>query len=185
MWYNQTVAAPAPATTILIWAHDLAAAEDLFYNLSEPGRTLHVLETDAELAAAGSNAGLLVAQAGPRLEAQQVFLRGPLILVDQARTSSAALTRRAYAVVANAPEAALAVDRFLTHRRLAEQAARHRGPPRRCARCGRGFDSLKARSAGTARRFVRFGSIALCGSCVESLRTLLRQAETAVIDADA
>ena len=177
--------ATAPATTILIWAHDLAVAEALFYSLSEPGRSLHVLDSDADLAASGSAGMLLVAQAGPRLEAQQAFLRGPLILVDQARTSSSELAKRAYAVVANAPEAELAVDRFLTHRRLAAQAAGHRGPPRYCARCGRGFDGVKARGAGTARRFVRFGSISLCGSCVESLRTLLRQTETAVIEADA
>jgi hypothetical protein len=179
------VQAFAPAITILIWAHDLAVAEALFYSVSEPGRAVQVLEGDADLAASGAGGSLLVAQAGPRLEAQQAFLRGPLILVDQARSSSAALAKRAYAVVANAPEAELAVDRFLTHRRLAEQAAGHRGNPRRCSRCGRGFDSLKARGAGTARRFVRFGSISLCGSCVESLRTLLRQAESAVIEADA
>jgi bacterioferritin-associated ferredoxin len=32
---------------------------------------------------------------------------------------------------------------------------------------------------------VRFGSIALCGSCVEALRKLLRASETAVVEADA
>jgi hypothetical protein len=179
------VQAIAPPNTILIWAHDPAVAEDLALNVDEPGRAVHLLEDDAQLAASGTSGRLLVAQAGPRLEAQRAFLRGPLVLVDPARISSAELATRAYAVVANPPEACLAVDRFLTHRRLADQAAGHRGPPRYCSRCGRGFDSLKARGAGTARRFVRFGSIALCGSCVESLRTLLRRAESAVVDADA
>jgi hypothetical protein len=174
-----------PSITILIWAHDPELAQALVLNVSEPGRVVQVLEDDAQLAASGASGSLVVAQAGPRLETQHTFLRGPLILVDRARTSSGTLAGRAYAVVADPPEAGLAVDRFLTHRRLAEQAAGHRGPPRRCSRCGRGFDSLKARGAGTARRFVRFGSISLCGGCVESLRTLLRQAESAVVEADA
>jgi hypothetical protein len=142
-------------------------------------------ESDGELAASGSSGGLLVAQAGPRLEAQQAFLRGPIILVDPPRTASIELKARAYAVVANAPEANLAVDRFLVHRHEAERVAGHRGSPRRCSRCGRGFDALKASRGGTATRFVRFGSISLCGSCVEKLRTLLRQTETTVVEADA
>jgi hypothetical protein len=179
------VPASPPPSTILVWAPAPAVAEALVLNVAEPGRAVRVLDGDADLAASGSSGRLLVAQAGPRVEAQQAFLRGPLVLLDPARMSSGELVRRAYAVVANPPEAGLAVDRFLTHRRLADQAAGHRGPPRYCARCGRGFDSLKARGAGTARRFVRFGSIALCGSCVESLRTLLRRAESAVVDADA
>ncbi len=174
-----------PSLTILLWAPDAALAEALVLHLAEPGHTVEVLDGDAQLAANGGSGNLLVAQAGPRLEAQQAFLRGPLVLVDPGRGSSAGLAKRAYAVVTDAPEAGLAVDRFATHRRLAEEAARHRSPPRRCARCGRGFDSLKASGAGTARRFVRFGSIALCGGCVESLRTLLRQAESAVVEADA
>jgi hypothetical protein len=179
------VQAIAPPSTILIWAHDPTVAIDLALNVDEPGRAVRVLDDDAQLAASGSSGRLLVAQAGPRLETQRAFLRGPLVLVDPTRISSGDLARSAYAVVANPPEAGLAVDRFLTHRRLADQAASHRGPPRYCARCGRGFDSLKARGVGTARRFVRFGSISLCGSCVESLRTLLRRAESAVVEADA
>jgi hypothetical protein len=171
---------------ILIWAHDAALAESLLDYLAEPGRSVRVLDSDAQLAAAGASSGsLLVAQAGPRLDAQQAFVRGPFILVDPARSSQASLERRAYAVVANPPEAGLAVDGYLTHRRLAEEAAAHRGPPRRCLRCGRGFDSLKAGQGGSARRFVRFGSVALCGSCVEQLRTLLRRVESAVVEADA
>jgi hypothetical protein len=179
------VQAIAPPTTVLIWAHDPDVAAELALNVDEPGRAVRLVEDDAQLAASGSSGRLLVAQAGSRLEAQRVFLRGPLIVLDPARISSNELADRAYAVVFNAPEAGLAVDRFLTHRRLADQAASHRGPPRYCSRCGRGFDSLKARGVGTARRFVRFGSISLCGSCVECLRTILRRAESAVVEADA
>jgi hypothetical protein len=179
------VQAIAPPSTILIWAHDPEVAADLALHVDEPGRAVHLLQNDAQLAASGATGRLLVAQAGPRLEAQRAFLRGPLVLVDPGRISSGELADRAYAVVANPPEAGLAVDRFLTHRRLADQAASHRGPPRYCSRCGRGFDSLKARGVGTARRFVRFGSISLCGGCVEALRTLLRRAESAVVEADA
>ena len=160
--------------------------ESLLDYLAEPGRSIRVLDTDAELAATGAgSSSLLVAQAGPRLAAQQAFLRGPFILVDPARSSPASLARRAYAVVANPPEAGLAVDAYFTHRGLAEAAAARRGPPQRCSRCGRGFDSLKASQGGSARRFVRFGSVALCGSCVEQLRTLLRRVESAVVEADA
>ena len=175
----------APQATILVWAHDPDVAADLALNVDEPGRAVHLLEDDAQLAASGTSGRLLVAQAGPRLEAQRAFLRSPLVLVDPGRISSSELANRAYAVVAHPPEAGLAVDRYLTHRRLADQAASHRGLPRYCSRCGRGFDSLKARGVGTARRFVRFGSISLCGSCVESLRSLLRRTETAVVEADA
>jgi hypothetical protein len=170
---------------ILIWAHDATLGEALLDYLAEPGRSIRVLDTDAELAATGADGSVLVAQAGPRLAAQQAFLRVPFILVDPARSSDARLARRAYAVVANPPEAGLAVDTYLTHSGLAEAAAARRGPPRRCSRCGRGFDSLKASQGGSARRFVRFGSVALCGSCVEQLRTLLRRVESAVVEADA
>jgi hypothetical protein len=171
---------------ILIWAHDAALAESLQDYLAEPGRSVRVLDNDAELAAASASTGsLLVAQAGPRLDAQQAFVRGPFILVDPARSSPPSLKRRAYAVVANPPEAGLAVDGYLTHQRLAAEAAARLGQPRRCLRCGRGFDSLKASQGGAARRFVRFGSVALCGSCVEQLRTLLRRVESVVVEADA
>ena len=47
----------------------------------------------------------------------------------------------------------------------------------RSTRCGRARGS-------PSRRFVRFGSIALCGSCVEALRKLLRATETALVEAD-
>ena len=169
---------------VLIWAHDATLAESLRDYLAEPGRSVRVLDTDAELAATGVG-GLLVAQAGPRLAAQQAFVRGPFILVDPTRSSQTNLARRAYAVVADPPEAGLAVDAYFTHCRLAEAAAAHRGPPRRCLRCGRGYDSLRAKQGGSARRFVRFGTSALCGGCVEQLRTLLRRVESAVVDADA
>ena len=144
----------APQSTILVWAHDPAIAAELALHVDEPGRAVHLLEDDAQLAASGSSGRLLVAQAGPRLEAQRMFLGGPLVLVDPVRISSTELAGRAYAVVANPPEAGLAVDRFLTHRRLADQAASHRGPPRYCSRCGRGFDSLKARRLAEASHHV-------------------------------
>jgi hypothetical protein len=175
----------APHVPILIWATEQPLLEDLHEYLAEPARALQELEDDGQLAASGSNGALLVAQVGPRLEAQRAFLRGPFILIDPTRSASAELKSRAYAIVANAPEAGLAVDRFLTHRQAAERVAGHRGSPRRCSRCGRGFDALKASRGGTATRFVRFGSISLCGSCVEKLRSLLRQAETTVVEADA
>ncbi len=171
-----------PRITIVIWATDARLAEALRAELADPLRELRMLEDDGELAASGSRGALLVAEAGSRFEAQRAFVRGPVILVDPGRLASAT---DAYAVVRNAPEAGLAVDRFLTHRRAAEQVAGARGSPRRCSRCGRGFDALKARRGGNATRFVRFGSIALCGSCVEKLRSLLRQAESVVVEADA
>ena len=173
-------------TSILIWATDARLADALTAELAAVDRDVRLLADDGELAASGGSGALLVAQAGPRLEAQHAFLRGPIIVVDAHHSSSRALVERAYAVVESAPEANLAVDRFLTHRQAAEQVAGARGSPRRCARCGRGFDALRAKRGGTASRFVRFGSIALCGSCVEKLRTLLRQAETSVVvEADA
>jgi hypothetical protein len=175
----------APHVPILVWATDQRLVDALHEYLLEPARALRVLEDDGQLAASGSNGALLVAQVGPRLEAQQAFLRGPLILVDPTRSASGELRARAYAIVGNAAEAGLAVDRFLTHRQAAERVARHRGSPRRCSRCGRGFDALKASRGGTATRFVRFGSISLCGGCVEKLRSLLRQTETTVVEADA
>ena len=171
-----------PRIAIVIWATDARLAEALCAELADPLRELRVLEDDGELAASGSCGALLVAEAGPRFEAQRAFVRGPVILVDPDHLASAP---DAYAVVRNAPEAGLAVDRFFTHRRAAEQVAGARGSPRRCSRCGRGFDALKARRGGNATRFVRFGSIALCGSCVEKLRSLLRQQESVVVEADA
>jgi hypothetical protein len=174
-----------PRISIVIWATDARLAEALCAELADPLRELRVLQDDGELAASGSSGALLVAEAGPRFEAQRAFVRGPVILVDPDGVAPAESAAHSYAVVRNAPEAGLAVDRFLTHRRAAEQVAGARGSPRRCSRCGRGFDALKARRGGNATRFVRFGSIALCGSCVEKLRSLLRQAESVVVEADA
>jgi hypothetical protein len=174
------------ATPILVWAPDWQISEAIEASLVEVGHAVRRIDSDAELATRHQRDALLVAQCGPRLEAQHAFLRGPIILVEAGRAPSPALAARAYAVVAQPSEAGLAVDRFLEHRELARQVAERRGPPRRCSRCGRGFDALKARGAGTARRFVRFGSISLCGTCVEALRTLLRQsqAQVAVVEAD-
>lgn len=171
--------------TILIWAADPDAVEALTSALMEPDRELLVLEDDAQLASRTCATTLLVCQASPRVEAQQAFLRGAIILVDPKYVTSPPLQRRVYSTVTNATEASLAVDQFLAHRRLAEQVAGQRASPRRCSRCGRGFDALKARQGGTARRFVRFGSIALCGGCVDSLRRLLHGATAGLVEADA
>jgi hypothetical protein len=171
--------------TILIWAPDPDLAEALTASLLEADCNVQVLEDDRQLASSARTTRLLVAQAGPRLEAQQAFLRGPIILIDPNRTTSPRLTGRAYAIVANAPEASLMVDRFLMHARVAERAAGYRASPRGCSRCGRGFDALKAQHCGTARRFVRFGSIAICASCVENLRRLMRGASVAIVEGDA
>ena len=70
----------APQSTILVWAHDPDVAADLALNVDEPGRAIHLLADDAQLAASGTSGRLLVAQAGPRLEAQRAFLRSPLVL---------------------------------------------------------------------------------------------------------
>jgi hypothetical protein len=170
---------------VLVWATDLGLAQVLAQMLADAGRTVRILEDDAQLVMGQSQGSLLVAEAGPRLTAQQAFLRGPLIIVDPLRDTKSALARRAYAVVANPAEAALFVDRFFVHRRLSQQAAGRRSPPWRCSRCGRGFDARKAvDGATTTRRFIRFGAVALCGGCVEDLRSRLRQAETAIVEAD-
>jgi hypothetical protein len=178
------VDSPAPTSSVLVWATRPDLAEALVSALAEPGRVVRVLEHDAELSSAHTYGSLLVAEFGPRLEIQQSFVRGPFVLVDAERAAPYRLSGRAYAVVATASEAALAVDRFFEHRRLAQQAANRRALPGRCSRCGRGFDALKARTGAPSRRFVRFGSIALCGACVEALRRLLRAAESAVVEAD-
>jgi hypothetical protein len=175
------------AERVLIWAPEPQVAEAIEASLVAAGHAVRHLEDDAELATAVHHRdALLVAQCGERLEAQQAFLRGPFILVEAGRKPSPAFSARAYAVVPQSSDVGYAVDRFVEHRTLARQAAERRGPPRRCSRCGRGFDALKARGTGTARRFVRFGAISLCGTCVEALRTLLRQAtaQVAVVEAD-
>jgi hypothetical protein len=169
---------------VQVWANHPEVVGALRAYLDDMATELHEIQDDAELAASGSNGSLLVAQAGPRLTAQQRFLRGPFILIDPHRESPRALAERAYAVVTSVPEAGLAVDRYFTHRQLVDELVGRRGSPRRCSRCGRGFDSQKVRAGSPARRFVRFGSIALCGTCVEQLRSLLRQAESAVVEAD-
>jgi hypothetical protein len=176
------------SSEVLIWATTSGSADSLALALSAPSRSLRVLELDADLAQAGRSApgAILVAEAGPRLEAQRAFLGLPLVLVapSDEKASSTKLARRAYAVVRNATEAALAVDRLVEHQQLAQQASRRREPPRRCSRCGRGFDARKVRDGGVARRFVKFGGVSLCGSCVDALRRLLREADAPFVEAD-
>ena len=174
----------APMATVLVWATGPGVAEALSAALADPARTVRVLHADAQLMVAHAHGALLVAEVGPRLLAQQSFVRGAFVLLDPRREAPTAFADRAYAVAGSAAEVGLAVDRFFEHRELAQKAAARRAAPSRCARCGRGFDALRAQS-GSARKFVRFGSLALCGGCVEALRKLLRQAESTVVEADA
>jgi hypothetical protein len=169
---------------VVIWAPSTGLERALTDRLAHLGYSVSILSSEAELAAANASSALLVAEYGPRLAAQQAFLRGPFVLVDVERAAPPKLAQRSYAVVDTPEEAALMVDRFFVHRGLAEQAAGRRGSPARCSRCGRGFDARKVRDGTTTQRFVRFGSVALCGACVEDLRKRLREAETAVVEAD-
>jgi hypothetical protein len=89
-----------------------------------------------------------------------------------------------YADVRTPAEAALVVDRLVEHQHLAERARYRREPPRRCSRCGRPFDASRVHAGSRARRFVKFGSVALCGGCVDELRRLLRVADTPYVEAD-
>jgi hypothetical protein len=166
--------------TVLVWAPDEALAD----RLRDLGYSVRVVRTEAELAVAHTTGALLVAAYGPSLQSQHAFVRGPVVLLDPERAAPFELARRAYAVVDTPEEAALMVDRFFEHRRLAERASGRRGSPARCSRCGRGFDARKIRDGTIAQRFVRFGSVSLCGGCVEELRKRLREAEAAVVEAD-
>jgi hypothetical protein len=170
--------------TVQIWAPDDDLAHALAQRLTEIGQPVRRLENEAELAVAHTTGALLVASYGPDLHAQQAFVRGPVVVIDPERAAPFELTRRAYAVVDTPEEAALLADRFFVHRQLATEASGRRGSPGRCSRCGRGFDARKVRDGATTQRFVRFGSVVLCGGCVEELRKRLREAETAVVEAD-
>jgi hypothetical protein len=175
----------APSPSVLVWATRPGLADALAETLAEPGRTVRLLEQDADLSSADTLGVVLVAEFEPRFAVQAPFVRGPLVLLDPERAAPRPLSSRACAVVGTPSEAALAVDRFFEHRRLSIQAAGRRAMPGRCSRCGRHFDAVKAGRGSPARRFVRFGAVALCGSCVEALRRLLRTAETAVVEGDA
>src|SRR5215207_5593987 len=166
--------------TVQIWAPDAAQERVLAQHLADLGYPVDVLHSEAELAVAHTSGELLVAAYGPGLQVQYEFVRGPIVVLDPERAAPYALARRAYAVVDTPDEAALMVDRFYLHQRLAQEAAGKRGSPRRCSRCGRGFDARKVREGTTTQRFIRFGAVALCGGCVEELRKRLREAETAV-----
>ena len=175
-----------PTLTVLVWAPDAARAALLAEAAAGPDRHVLTVLEDASLAglAYRREADLLVAEDGPALAAQGGFVRIPLVLVGPpGGVSTPRLRRQAYAIVARPAEVGLAVDRFVEHRRLARQAAGRREPPRRCSRCGRGYDS-QAALRGTARRFVRFGGVSLCGGCVEELRQLLTRADRPVVEAD-
>jgi hypothetical protein len=168
---------------MLLWGTDGQLVHRLTLAMAQAGYVPRVLESDAELATDHLPGVLLVAEYGQRLEIQQPFLRGPLILVDPQSSAPRRVVQRAYAVARNPGEAVLAIDGYFEHKQLADRAAARVIPPRLCARCGRHFDAARAGRRGTTQRFVRFGSVALCGGCVEELRRLLRQAQGAVVEA--
>ncbi len=170
---------------VLVWAASGDRAQALIEALEGPGRAVRSVLDEAELAqiAYRRAADVLVVEAAPALEAQTSFLRLPLILVRRAEERPVPqLARHAYAIVSRPVEAALALDRLVEHRRLAEHALTRREPPRRCSRCGRGYDPAAGRK-GTARRFVRFGQVTLCGACVSTLRSLLDHTDAPWVDA--
>ncbi len=178
--------AEEPVTTVLVWAADAGRADVLAEAVAGSDRAVRTVLDEGELVqlAYRRGADVLVVEDGPALAAQATFLRVPIVLVRQGDDRpSPRLARHAYAIVARPAEAGLAVDRLLEHRRLAQHALARREPPRRCSRCGRGYDPLAGRK-GTARRFVRFGQVTLCGSCVGALRSLLDHAETPWVDGE-
>lgn len=178
--------APDTGVTILVWASNPATLAALESAARGEGRTI-VPVADGDMAGVANrgDADLLLAEDADHLRVQSAFLRLPLVLVERAGTApDERLTRRAYAVVHRPSEVGLAIDRFLEHRSLATRAASRREPPRRCSRCGRGYDPAAGRK-GPARRFVRFGGVSLCGGCVEKLRGLLAGADAPYVEAEA
>jgi hypothetical protein len=175
---------PVASWEVLIWADSHRLADALVAALGPAGHPSRVLEQDAELVLRGrtSPRTVVIGEDGPRLRAQAAFLGVPLILVvgDAPRTGRPP----SYAEVRTPVEAALVVDRLVEHQRLAERARYRREPPRRCSRCARPFDATRVRAGSRARRFVKFGSVALCGGCVDELRRLLRVADTPYVEAD-
>lgn len=171
---------------ILVWAADPGQAERLKAEVVGPERVVRATADEREFAQWLSPAliDLVVAVDEVGLEAQAPMIRLPMIVLRRAgREIPPSLERKAYAVVGRADELGFAVDRFEEHARLAARAARRREPPRQCARCGRGYDPAGGEK-GPARRFVRFGSISLCGACVEALRQLVREASSAFVEAE-
>ncbi len=170
---------------VLVWAAAAERAEALVEALAGPGRAVRSVLDEAELAQTAYRraADVLVVESAPALAVQSAFLRIPLILLRPADDRPAhELARHAYAIVSRPAEAALALDRLIEHRRLAQNALTRREPPRRCSRCGRGYDPAAGRKA-PSRRFVRFGQVTLCGSCVSALRTLLDHSDAPWVDA--
>lgn len=176
-----------PSTLVGVWSTDPARAEKLAQAVKMTGCSIEMLETDEALASAAyrKTIDVLVAEADERLSAQRGFIRVPLILVEQggARVDQR-LVSQAYATVSVAEHTSLVLDRFNEHRALAAHAAERHAPPTRCSRCARLFERL-AVSRAAEERFVRFGSVALCESCVGALRRLVRGSESSLIEADA
>lgn len=177
----------APAEVeVLVWASRTDVAEQLARAAEGPGRDVRVVLDDAELARLVTQGGssLLLAEDGPLLAVQHHLLRLPLILLRRdGQPATPKLARAAYAILARPVEAGLVIERFLEHRQVAAAVAQRRQPPRRCARCGRAYDAQAARR-GTARRFVKFGSLALCGSCVALFHKLVTRTDTPFVEAE-
>lgn len=180
--------ASVPQSTLVgVWSPDPARAEKLARAVTTSGCALEMLETDEALASAAyrKTIDVLVADADERLAAQRQFIRVPLILVErEGDRVDQRLASQAYAIVSVAEHASLVLDRFNEHRALAAQAAERHAPPTRCSRCARPFESLFG-DPQAEERFVRFGAVTLCESCIGALRRLLRASDTSLIEADA
>jgi hypothetical protein len=169
-----------------IWAPDAASTEELVAAATESGADVTTLDTDAELVqfAYHQEIDLLIALDDERLLAQERFIRTPLLLVrNPHRPMSLGLARTAYSVARSAGEVSLAIDRFGEHRRLSSSAAQRRHAPAKCSRCGLVYDPASGHDEPETR-FVRFGSVALCGGCVGELRNALRAATGTLVDVD-
>lgn len=171
--------------TVAVWAADAARVAALAAAVAGPGRSVQEVLDLGELIRLAYHrlVDALVLEDAEVLGSQVAFLRLPIILVRRGPDGpTPRLAKQAYAIVARPAEAGLAVERLLEHRRLAARAGGRREPPRRCSRCGRGYDPAAGRK-GVARRFVRFGQVTLCGACVADLRTVLVHAEAPWVDA--
>lgn len=171
---------------VLVWAAAPEQLEQLVAEITAPGRMVRATCVERELAqwSVPSITDLVVGVDESGFEAQARMIRLPMIVLHGSDSApSPHLSRQAYAVVDRPGELGFAVERFQEHARLAARAATRRRPPTQCARCGRGYDAQAGRR-GPSRRFARFGSVSLCGGCVEALRHLLREATDAFVEAE-
>ncbi len=172
--------------SVLVWSADFERAAMMLAAASSVGRRVWTASdlSDLVVQASARMADLLLLDEDSSLDPQAPFLRSPLVLVANGpRPVCRAIGRRAYAIVHRLQDVPFAVDRFQEHARLSAAARARREPPRRCARCARGYDPSRARLGG-AERFARFGSISLCGGCVDALQQLLTRATTPYVEAE-